>query len=127
VKGKLGIWAHDRLRQVTLNGHPLYTYVGDGRPGQANGQGLASFGGTWYVELLASASSVAAGGPAGTSPTYTYPPALPASTTPSAPAATTTTATVPPAATTTTSGTTTSPPATTTTATTQTYTYPQGW
>jgi predicted lipoprotein with Yx(FWY)xxD motif len=29
--------------QVTFNGMPLYTYTGDSRPGQANGQGIAGF------------------------------------------------------------------------------------
>jgi len=36
-------------RVVTYAGWPLYTYVGDGKPGQANGQGLDSTGGYWYV------------------------------------------------------------------------------
>ncbi len=35
--------------EVTYNGWPLYTYAGDSGPGVAHGQGLASFGGTWYV------------------------------------------------------------------------------
>lgn len=35
--------------QVTLRGLPLYTYTGDSRSGQANGQNLKSFGGTWHV------------------------------------------------------------------------------
>ena len=35
--------------QVAYNGHPLYYYVGDQRPGQANGQGLKQFGALWYV------------------------------------------------------------------------------
>jgi len=35
--------------QVTFNGHPLYAYAGDGRPGQANGQGSNNFGARWYV------------------------------------------------------------------------------
>ena len=34
---------------TTYNGWPLYTYSGDGGPGQANGEGLTDFGGTWYV------------------------------------------------------------------------------
>jgi predicted lipoprotein with Yx(FWY)xxD motif len=34
---------------ATYNGWPLYTYSGDGAPGQANGEGLTGFGGTWYV------------------------------------------------------------------------------
>ena len=36
-------------RQVTYAGHPLYTFTGDTRAGQTTGQGLADFGGTWYV------------------------------------------------------------------------------
>ena len=35
--------------QVTYNGHPLYYYVGDHKPGQTAGQGLNEFGGLWYV------------------------------------------------------------------------------
>ena len=30
----------DRSVQATYDGHPLYTYVGDSAPGQANGNGL---------------------------------------------------------------------------------------
>lgn len=35
--------------EVTYNGWPLYTFAGDSGPGAAKGQGLTSFGGTWYV------------------------------------------------------------------------------
>ena len=34
---------------VTYGGYPLYTYSGDSGSGQANGEGIVSFGGTWYV------------------------------------------------------------------------------
>ncbi len=34
--------------QVTYDGHPLYTYVGDSGPGQANGNKLDLNGGLWY-------------------------------------------------------------------------------
>jgi predicted lipoprotein with Yx(FWY)xxD motif len=34
---------------VTYNHWPLYTYAGDSGPGAAHGQGITSFGGTWYV------------------------------------------------------------------------------
>jgi predicted lipoprotein with Yx(FWY)xxD motif len=37
----------DGTRQVTYAGHPLYTYSGDDRPGQAKGDGVSAFGGTW--------------------------------------------------------------------------------
>ena len=35
--------------QVTYNGHPLYRYVGDKKPGQENGEGKNQFGGHWYL------------------------------------------------------------------------------
>ena len=34
---------------VTYAGHPLYTYVGDTKPGDTKGQGLNQFGAEWYV------------------------------------------------------------------------------
>jgi predicted lipoprotein with Yx(FWY)xxD motif len=39
----------DGKPQVTYNGHPLYTYMGDQKPGDTNGQGLTAFGGGWFV------------------------------------------------------------------------------
>ena len=36
-------------RVVTYNRWPLYTYVGDSKPGQANGQAKNLNGGLWYV------------------------------------------------------------------------------
>lgn len=39
----------DGRTQVTYGGHPLYTYLGDRKPGQANGNGLTEFGGTWHA------------------------------------------------------------------------------
>jgi predicted lipoprotein with Yx(FWY)xxD motif len=36
----------DGTRQTTYRGWPLYTFAGDGNPGEANGQG---FGSVWYV------------------------------------------------------------------------------
>ena len=37
----------DGTKQVTWNGHPLYTYVGDRGPGQASGNNLNLNGGLW--------------------------------------------------------------------------------
>ena len=34
--------------QITYDGHPLYTYVGDSAPGQANGNHIQLNGGWWY-------------------------------------------------------------------------------
>lgn len=36
-------------RVVTYNRWPLYTYAGDSKPGQANGQATNLNGGLWYV------------------------------------------------------------------------------
>ncbi|MFJ9029653.1 hypothetical protein ACIRQP_14190 [Streptomyces sp. NPDC102274] len=35
--------------QATYNGHPLYRFTGDHKPGDTNGQGDVSFHDTWYV------------------------------------------------------------------------------
>jgi predicted lipoprotein with Yx(FWY)xxD motif len=39
----------DGRSQVIYNGHPLYLYSGDKKPGDANGQGLTAFGGGWFA------------------------------------------------------------------------------
>jgi predicted lipoprotein with Yx(FWY)xxD motif len=50
AKAKLGTSTRsDGTKQVTYNGHPLYTYAGDSSPGQTNGEGLKQFGAEWYV------------------------------------------------------------------------------
>ena len=35
-------------RQLTYNGHPLYTYIGDSAPGRARGNNLNLNGGLWH-------------------------------------------------------------------------------
>ncbi|MDA8076041.1 MAG: hypothetical protein M0Z40_12590 [Actinomycetota bacterium] len=57
--GTLGLVARDGERQVTYNGYRLYTYAGDTGPRQTNGEGVVSFGGTWYL-VRASATRAAA-------------------------------------------------------------------
>jgi predicted lipoprotein with Yx(FWY)xxD motif len=49
ISGHLAVWHHNGLLQLTLNGHPLYTFSGDSRARQATGEGITSFGGTWHV------------------------------------------------------------------------------
>jgi predicted lipoprotein with Yx(FWY)xxD motif len=39
----------DGTRQLTYNGHPLYTYSGDAKHGDVRGQGINGFGAHWYV------------------------------------------------------------------------------
>ena len=59
VTGTLGtITRSDGSKQATYMGHPLYTYVGDGAPGQNKGNGLNIDGGLWY-EMTVSGSTPA--------------------------------------------------------------------
>jgi predicted lipoprotein with Yx(FWY)xxD motif len=39
----------DGKLEVTYNGHPLYYFVSDRKPGETTGQGLNQFGGPWWV------------------------------------------------------------------------------
>jgi predicted lipoprotein with Yx(FWY)xxD motif len=39
----------DGTEQVTYAGHPLYTFVGDKKPGEANGNDIDAFGAEWYA------------------------------------------------------------------------------
>jgi predicted lipoprotein with Yx(FWY)xxD motif len=50
IAGKLGVTAAGAGgRIVSYNGHPLYHYAGDMKPGDTTGQGLDQFGAEWYV------------------------------------------------------------------------------
>lgn len=49
----------DGTMQVTYAGHPLYTFVDDESPGEANGNGSEAFGGKWSA--LDEAGSAVAG------------------------------------------------------------------
>jgi predicted lipoprotein with Yx(FWY)xxD motif len=39
----------DGTKQVTYDGHPLYTFVGDSGPDQTSGQGNDGFGAKWWL------------------------------------------------------------------------------
>jgi predicted lipoprotein with Yx(FWY)xxD motif len=39
----------DGTVQVTYDGHPLYTFAGDQKPGEANGNDVSAFGGQWHA------------------------------------------------------------------------------
>jgi predicted lipoprotein with Yx(FWY)xxD motif len=74
-------------RQVTYNGHPLYTFVMDTKPGDTTGQGVVAFGAGWFAVS-----------PAGSQISSAKPAPKPAATPAPAPAPKpTTTATPPPA------------------------------
>jgi predicted lipoprotein with Yx(FWY)xxD motif len=53
VTGMLGtIKRPGGTTQVTYNGHPLYTYIGDNGPGQAHGNNLNLNGGLWHEDRI---------------------------------------------------------------------------
>jgi predicted lipoprotein with Yx(FWY)xxD motif len=51
---KLGV---TDTNQVTVNGLPVYRYSGDSKKGQANGEGINTFGGIWHVVKKSGASA----------------------------------------------------------------------
>ena len=60
VKGTLTVITRsDGSKQAVWNGHPLYTYVGDTKPGEAKGNGLNLSGGVWHDIVLSGAAAPA--------------------------------------------------------------------
>jgi len=50
VKGHLALLRRANGKwQVSLRGMPLYRFAGDTAKGQANGEGIVAFGGTWHA------------------------------------------------------------------------------
>jgi predicted lipoprotein with Yx(FWY)xxD motif len=50
MSSKLGTTKRkDGTMQVTYAGHPLYTFVEDKKPGEANGNDVSAFGAQWYA------------------------------------------------------------------------------
>jgi predicted lipoprotein with Yx(FWY)xxD motif len=49
--------------QVSYNGHPLYLFAGDSKPGDTNGQGSGAFGAAWLA-LSPAGSAITAQSPA---------------------------------------------------------------
>jgi predicted lipoprotein with Yx(FWY)xxD motif len=79
VHGRLGILRRSSgLLQVTLRGLPLYRYSQDHARGEANGEGIKSFGGTWHA--VTPAGNTSSTMPA--APTTPAPTPAPAPTTP---------------------------------------------
>jgi predicted lipoprotein with Yx(FWY)xxD motif len=46
-------------QQVTYNGHPVYEFIKDQKPGQTTGQGVTAFGAAWFA-LSPSGSQISA-------------------------------------------------------------------
>ncbi|MEA2146802.1 MAG: hypothetical protein QOG59_2389 [Solirubrobacteraceae bacterium] len=68
IKGKLGTWKRFGFTQVTIDGHPLYTFSQDTKKGVATGEDLHSFGGVWHVRKAtqpAPSTPTPVGGPGG--------------------------------------------------------------
>lgn len=83
VQGHLAIVRRsDGRLQVTLRGRLLYRFSGDHAKGEAGGEGIASFGGTWHA-VTAGANSTATTPTTPTMPSTT--PSTPTSTTPTTP------------------------------------------
>lgn len=62
----------DGTLQVTYAGHPLYTFVEDAKPGEANGNGVSAFGADWHaLDGTGSAAATSAGGESETTPAPT--------------------------------------------------------
>ena len=57
--------------QVTYNGHPVYTFFQDQKPGDTNGEGVNAFGASWFAlsptgnQITAAAPSSSTSGGAG--------------------------------------------------------------
>jgi predicted lipoprotein with Yx(FWY)xxD motif len=51
---------------ATVGSWPVYTYVGDSKPGDVTGEGIANFGGVWYA-VSPNGTPVKAGGSSGSS------------------------------------------------------------
>ena len=52
MASKLGMVERtDGTMQATYAGHPLYTFVEDKKPGEANGNDVSAFGAQWYALL----------------------------------------------------------------------------
>jgi predicted lipoprotein with Yx(FWY)xxD motif len=72
------------VRQATYNGHPLYTFVKDHKPGDVNGQGVTAFGAGWFAVSPAGneISSQPAGHGSASSSSHQAAPATPPAATP---------------------------------------------
>lgn len=71
VSGALGTTDRsDGSHQLTVAGHPVYTFSGDSAAGQTNGQGLTLNGGLWTVVSPSGAPDKNPAGAATTAPGY---------------------------------------------------------
>jgi predicted lipoprotein with Yx(FWY)xxD motif len=57
IRGILSKLHRGKIFQVVLGSSPLYRYSGDNGKGQANGDGIRTFGGVWRVIVVKSSST----------------------------------------------------------------------
>jgi predicted lipoprotein with Yx(FWY)xxD motif len=73
VTAKFGVATRsDGTHQLTVNGSPVYTYVGDQGSGQVTGQGLKDYGGVWWVLTPAGVWITGAAASSSSSPSATH-------------------------------------------------------
>jgi predicted lipoprotein with Yx(FWY)xxD motif len=73
VRGKLGTFKRNGIIQVTLGGHPLYTFANDHKRSAATGEGVNAFGGIWHVVKDPSGQSGSSTSTTTSTPTTTSP------------------------------------------------------
>jgi predicted lipoprotein with Yx(FWY)xxD motif len=56
----------DGAPQITYNGHPVYLFIKDQKPGDTNGEGRIAFGASWFA-LSPTGNQVTAAAPSGSS------------------------------------------------------------
>jgi predicted lipoprotein with Yx(FWY)xxD motif len=54
----------DGAPQITYNGHPVYLFINDKKPGDTNGEGVNAFGASWFA-LSPTGNQVTAAAPSG--------------------------------------------------------------
>ena len=63
LTGKLGeIKRADGSMQATYDGHPLYLFAGDSKPGQVNGNAINGFGALWYAIKIGASTTASTTG-----------------------------------------------------------------
>jgi predicted lipoprotein with Yx(FWY)xxD motif len=74
VHGRLGMLRRSSgILQVTLGGLPLYRFANDHKRGEANGEGIKSFGGTWHAVKASGTTPAAPSMPQPAPPTPSTP------------------------------------------------------
>ena len=48
--------------QATYDGHPLYLFAGDSKPGQVNGNAVDGFGALWYAIKIGTSTTASTTG-----------------------------------------------------------------